>query len=93
MIDFANHGRNDWLAVNQLTVVENKAKRRPDVVVFVNGLPLAVLELKNPGDEYATIKGAYNQLQTYQQDIPSLFHHNEVLAVRNAHRTGLKLET
>jgi type I restriction enzyme, R subunit len=59
--------------VNQFTVVEGKRNRRPDIVVFVSGQPLAVIELKNPADENATIRGAYNQLQTYQRDTPSLF--------------------
>ena len=72
---------NDWLAVNQFTVVEDQHKRRPDVVLFVNGLPLAVIELKNPADEKATIWTAFNQLQTYKEQIPSLFAYNEVLVI------------
>jgi type I restriction enzyme R subunit len=79
LIDFGNPENNDWLAVNQFTVIENKTNRRPDVVVFVNGLPLAVIELKNPGSENATLEGAYNQLQTYKAQIPSLFRTNAVL--------------
>ncbi len=79
LIDFDDPDRNDWLAVNQFTVIENKNNRRPDVVVFVNGLPLAVIELKNPGDENATLDGAYNQLQTYKNQIPSLFRTNGVI--------------
>ncbi|GAB6178530.1 type I restriction endonuclease subunit R [Desulfobaculum senezii] len=79
LIDFDTPENNDWLAVNQLTVIENKTNRRPDVVIFVNGLPLAVIELKNPGAENATLEGAYNQLQTYKQQIPSLFRTNAVL--------------
>ena len=59
VIDFDNPDKNDWLAVNQFTVIENKCNRRPDVVLFVNGLPLAVIELKNPADENATIWSAY----------------------------------
>ena len=70
---------NDWFAVNQFTVIENRHERRPDVVVFVNGLPLAVIELKNAGSEAATIDGAYNQLQTYKAEVPSLFRTNAVL--------------
>lgn len=65
LIDFDDPDANDWLAVNQYTVIENKANRRPDVVIFINGLPLAVIELKNPDDENATLDGAFNQLQTY----------------------------
>lgn len=67
---------NDFLAVNQFTVVEKDRKRRPDVVIFINGLPLVVIELKNPGDEKATVKQAFNQIQTYKQDIPVLFAYN-----------------
>lgn len=81
LIDFDNIDNNDWLAVNQFTVIENNRDRRPDVVIFINGLPLAVIELKNPAEENATIKGAFNQLQTYKQDIPSLFPYNEVLVI------------
>jgi type I restriction enzyme, R subunit len=66
LVDFDDPAANDWLAVNQFTVIENKANRRPDVVLFVNGLPLGVIELKNPGDENATLDGAFNQLQTYK---------------------------
>ena len=76
MIDFDDPDANDWLAVNQFTVIENKANRRPDVVIFVNGLPLGVIELKNPGDENATLDGAFNQLQTYKAQIGSLFRTN-----------------
>ncbi len=81
LIDLVDPDANDWLAVNQYTVIEGKATRRPDVVVFVNGLPLAVLELKNPGDENATLDGAFNQLQTYKDQIGSLFRMNAVLVV------------
>ncbi len=81
VIDFDDVQANDWLAVNQFTVVENRHTRRPDVVLFVNGLPLAVLELKNAADEEATIWTAFQQLQTYQVEIPSLFALNAVLVV------------
>jgi type I restriction enzyme R subunit len=81
LIDFDDPDANDWLAVNQYTVIENKANRRPDVVIFVNGLPLGVIELKNPGDENATLDGAYNQLQTYKSQIPSLFRTNAALLI------------
>ena len=81
LIDFDDPDANDWLAVNQYTVIENKANRRPDVVIFVNGLPLGVIELKNPGDENATLDGAFNQLQTYKAQIPSLFRTNAVLVI------------
>ncbi len=81
LIDFDDPDANDWLAVNQFTVIENKTNRRPDLVVFVNGLPLAVVELKNPGDENATLDGAFNQLQTYKAQISSLFRTNAVLVI------------
>lgn len=81
VLDFDNPDNNDWLAVNQFTVVENKNNRRPDVVLFVNGLPLAVIELKNPADENATIWSAYQQLQTYQREIGALFSYNAGLIV------------
>lgn len=81
LIDFGDPDANDWLAVNQFTVIETKANRRPDVVIFVNGLPLAVIELKNPGDENATLDGAFNQFQTYKAQIPSLFRTNAVLII------------
>lgn len=78
-LDLEDPDNNDWLIVNQFTVVEGRNNRRPDLVVFVNGLPLAVLELKNPGTETATLDAAYNQLQTYKRDIPDLFRTNCVL--------------
>lgn len=81
LIDFSDPTANDWLVVNQFSIKQNGNNRRPDALVFVNGLPLAVIELKNPVDENATIRGAYNQLQTYQREIPSLFHTNELLVV------------
>jgi type I restriction enzyme, R subunit len=76
LLDFADVAANDWLAVNQFSVQGPKQTRRPDVLLFVNGLPLVLFELKNPGDEDADIWAAWNQLQTYQQDIPDLFHAN-----------------
>ena len=81
LVDPANTGINDWLAVNQFTVVENKRTRRPDIVLFVNGLPLGVVELKNAADEKATLRHAWNQLQTYKEQIPSLFAYNELLVI------------
>ena len=81
LIDLDKPGQNDWLAVNQFTVIEGQHNRRPDVVVFVNGLPLAVVELKNPAGEDATIWGAFKQLQTYKQEIPALMAFNEVLII------------
>ena len=81
LIDFDDPANNDWLVVNQFTVIEGQHNRRPDIVVFVNGLPLAVIELKNAADEDATIWDAWNQLQTYKQEIPSLFHFNEIMVI------------
>jgi type I restriction enzyme R subunit len=81
VIDFDDVDNNDWLAVNQFTVVEGQHNRRPDIVLFINGLPLAVIELKNPTDKDATIWTAFNQLQTYKQEIPSLFAYNEMLVI------------
>jgi type I restriction enzyme R subunit len=81
VIDFGDPAGNDWLAVNQFSVCENKHNRRPDVVLFVNGLPLAVLELKNAAAGNATIWSALQQLQTYQAEVPSLFAPNALLAV------------
>ena len=75
VIDFYNPNNNDWLAVNQFTVTENRNNRRPDVVLFLNGLPLGVIELKNPADEDATIWTAWQQLHTYRAELPSPFLH------------------
>jgi type I restriction enzyme R subunit len=81
LIDFDAPESNDWLAVNQFTIEEGQNNRRPDIVLFVNGLPLAVIELKNAADENATIWSAFNQLQNYKTEIPSLFTFNEALVV------------
>lgn len=81
LIDFEDPVQNDWLAVNQVTIIEQGAMRRPDIVVFVNGMPLGVIELKNPGDGNATLDGAFNQLRTYRHQIPSLFRSNAVLLI------------
>ena len=80
-IDFDDPSNNDWLAVNQFTVTENKNNRRPDVALFVNGLPLGIIELKNPVDQDATIWTAWQQLQTYKAELPTLFSMNEMLMV------------
>ena len=81
VIDFDDPANNGWLAVNQLTVTENRNTRRADIVLFVNGLPLGIIELKNPADEDATIWTAYQQIQTYKADLPSLFSMNAMLMV------------
>jgi len=81
LVDFSDVVTNDWLAVNQFTVIENQHNRRPDILVFINGLPLALIELKNAADEDATIWSAYAQMQTYKAEIPSLLHYNALLVV------------
>jgi type I restriction enzyme R subunit len=84
LFDFDEPKNNDWLAVSQFTVAIGEFNRRADIVVFVNGLPLAVMELKNPTDEQATVEHAYRQFQTYKTEIPELFHYNEMLVVSDA---------
>jgi type I restriction enzyme R subunit len=79
LVDFDDPTANDWFVVNQFTVIEGQQNRRPDIVVFVNGLPLALIELKNAADEEATIWSAYAQCQTYKAEIPSLLHYNMLL--------------
>jgi type I restriction enzyme R subunit len=81
LFDFKATDNNDWTAVNQFTIEENRRNRRPDIILFVNGLPLVVIELKNLADENATIRDAYNQFQTYRNDIPTLFVYNELLVI------------
>ena len=81
LVDFTDVQANDWLAVNQFTIIEGQHNRRPDIILFLNGLPLAVIELKNAADEDATIWSAFSQLQTYKGEIPSLMNYNEVLVV------------
>ena len=80
-IDFGDPDANDWLAVNQFTVTERDRTRRPDIMLFVNGLPLGVIELKNPADEDADVWAAWRQLQTYKAELPTLFSMNELLIV------------
>ncbi len=81
IVDFENPENNEFLAVNQFTVVEGNQNKRPDIILFVNGLPLVVIELKNAVDENANLKSAFNQLQTYKQAIPSLFTYNSLLII------------
>lgn len=86
LFDFENFDNNDFLAVNQFTVVEDRHERRPDVILFVNGLPLVVIELKKPDnmenfEDNDLLDNAYNQLQTYKKEIPSLFRYNAILAI------------
>lgn len=81
IVDFENPENNEFLAVNQFTVVEGNQNKRPDIILFVNGLPLVVIELKNAVDENANLKSAFNQLQTYKQTIPSLFTYTSLLII------------
>ena len=81
IVDFENPENNEFLAINQFTVVEGNQNKRPDIILFVNGLPLVVIELKNAVDENANLKSAFNQLQTYKQAIPSLFTYNSLLII------------
>lgn len=81
LVDFESPANNEFLAINQFTVIEGNQNKRPDIILFVNGLPLVVIELKNAVDENATIKSAYNQIQTYKQAIPSLFTYNTLAII------------
>jgi len=81
LIDFKNPENNDFLVTNQFTVIENNVNKRPDIVLFVNGIPLVVIELKNPADEAATVKSAFRQIQTYLDVIPSLFTYNGFIII------------
>lgn len=81
IFDFNKVNENEFLAVNQFTVIENNTNRRPDITLFVNGLPIAVIELKNPADENATTFTAFKQFQTYEKEISALFNFNEILVV------------
>jgi type I restriction enzyme R subunit len=81
LIDFENPENNDFIVANQFTVIENGNNKRPDVILFVNGIPLVVIELKNPADENATVKSAFKQLQTYKEVIPSLFTYNGFMVI------------
>ena len=81
LVDFDTPGNNEFLAVNQFTVIENRENKRPDIVLFVNGLPLVVIELKNAADERATMAAAFRQLQTYKAVIPSLLRYNGLLVI------------
>jgi type I restriction enzyme R subunit len=81
LFDFENTKNNEFAAINQFTIIEGNNNRRPDIIVFVNGIPLVVIELKNLADEKADIWSAYNQIQTYKLQIPSLFHFNELIII------------
>ncbi len=81
LVDFVNPAANEWLAVNQFSIKGAKHTRRPDIILFVNGLPLVLLELKNPADLKADIWQAYQQIETYKEQIPDVFQYNEVLVI------------
>ena len=81
LIDYETPSNNEFLVVNQFTIIENNVNKRPDIILFINGIPLVVIELKNAVDENATIHSAFNQLQTYKQSIPSLFLYNALLII------------
>ena len=89
VVDFDDPRNNDWLAVSQFSVAENRRMRRPDIVLFVNGLPLGVIELKNPTDEDTTIRTAWQQLRTYKAELPTLFSMNEILMVSDGTQAGI----
>lgn len=85
LIDFANPDNNEFVVANQFTIIENNQNKRPDVILFVNGMPLVVIELKNATDENATLKTAYRQIETYKQSIPSLFTYNGFVIISDGH--------
>ena len=89
LVDFEDPWNNEFTVVNQLTIIEGGHNRRPDVLLFVNGLPLVIIELKNAADENATIESAYRQIETYKQQIPSLFTYNELIIISD----GLEART
>ncbi|MEA3457893.1 MAG: type I restriction endonuclease subunit R [Candidatus Thermoplasmatota archaeon] len=81
LIDFKNPENNDFLVTNQFTVIENEVNKRPDIILFINGMPLVVIELKNPADENATVRSAFRQIQTYKRAIPCLFNYNGFIVI------------
>ena len=81
LVDFANPTNNEFAVVNQFTIIENNQNKRPDLILFVNGLPIVVIELKNAADENTTITSAYKQLETYKKTIPSLFTYNGFVVI------------
>ncbi|TDK68776.1 type I restriction endonuclease subunit R [Sapientia aquatica] len=89
LVDFIDVAANEWLAVNQYTLKGPKHTRRPDIILFVNGLPLVLLELKNPADENADIWKAFDQIQTYKEQIPDVFNYNEVLVISDGSEARL----
>ncbi|MDD2738449.1 MAG: type I restriction endonuclease subunit R [Methylomonas lenta] len=89
LIEFAEPSSNEWLAINQFAIKGPKHSRRPDIILFINGLPLVLLELKNPADENADIWKAFDQIQTYKEQIPDVFQYNEVLVISDGSEARL----
>ena len=87
MMDFYNVDNNEFLAVNQLTIIEDKHERRPDIILFINGMPIVIIEMKNPADENATIWSAFDQVRTYLAEIKSIFRFNEIIMLSDGIET------
>ena len=81
LVDYENAGQNEFLVVNQFSFTENGVTRRPDVILFVNGLPLVLMELKSPSQDEVGVENAYRQIRNYMQDIPSLFYYNAICVI------------
>ncbi len=81
LVDWVDPSRNEWLAINQFSIKGTHHTRRPDVILFLNGLPIVLLELKNPADENADLWKAFDQIQTYKEQIPDVFQYNEILVI------------
>ncbi|WP_300452347.1 type I restriction endonuclease subunit R [Accumulibacter sp.] len=89
LIDWTNPAKNKWLAINQYSIKGPRHTRRPDIILFINGLPLVLIELKNPADENADIWRAYDQIQTYKDQIPDAFQYNEILIISDGSQARL----
>ena len=87
LFDFNDVNKNEFLAVNQFTIIERENNRRPDILIFINGIPLVIFELKNPADAEATVTDAFNQIETYKSQIPSLFRFNEIVIISDGLET------
>ena len=81
LIDYADADNNDFYVVNQYTFVENGNNRRPDITLFINGMPLVLMELKSPSKDEVGAENAYNQIRNYMQDIPSMFYYNAICVI------------
>ncbi|MBN0245605.1 type I restriction endonuclease subunit R, partial [Pseudomonas aeruginosa] len=89
LIDWVDVRANEWLAINQFSIQGLKHTRRPDIILFVNGLPLVLLELKNPADVNADLMKAFDQIQTYKEQIPDVFHYNEILVISDGNEARM----